>query len=37
VGVVHAGTDGFRQPPERCLSDLTALPDLVDRLEAEDT
>ena len=35
VGVVHAGTDGFRQPPEHCISDLGELPGLVDRFRAE--
>ena len=35
VGVVHAGTSGFRQPPAHCLSDLGELPELVERLGAE--
>jgi phosphoglycolate phosphatase len=35
VGVVHDGTDGFRQPPAHCVSDLALLPELVDRLGAE--
>jgi phosphoglycolate phosphatase-like HAD superfamily hydrolase len=35
VGVVHAGTDGFRQPPAHCVSDLGELLELVDRFSAE--
>lgn len=35
VGVARAGTDGFRRRPAHCISDLAALPALVDRIGAE--